>query len=59
MTLEEDAAADGLAVLGGFHPEPEDAAPEGTATILMLGPVGPAFWERFRSFTAQAEAICG
>jgi hypothetical protein len=40
-------AGAGLAVLGGFHPGPEDGAPEGTGTILLVGPAGPAFWEVF------------
>lgn len=55
MTLEADAAREGLAVLGGFHPGPEDGAPQGAATILMLGPSGPAFWERFRASPEHAD----
>lgn len=49
MTLEADAAVEGLSILGGFHPGPEDGAPEGTTAILMLGPIGPAFWDRFQA----------
>ena len=55
MTPEAAAAAEGLAVLGGFHPEPGDGAPEGAATILLLGPDGPRFWERFRSSAEFAD----
>ena len=50
MTPEaEAAAAEGLAVLGGLHPGPGDGAPAGTATLLLLGPDGAGFWERFRA----------
>lgn len=53
VTLDAIAAAAGaeaLAVLGGFHPGPGDGAPEGCATLLMLGPApGAAFWGRFRA----------
>lgn len=38
------AAGQRLQVLGGFHPGPEDGAPPGTATLLLLGPEGPGFW---------------
>ena len=31
------AAADGLTPLGAFHPAPEDAAPPGTGTLVLLG----------------------
>ena len=41
------AAADGLTPLGAFHPAPEDAAPPGTGTLVLLGPAGPEFWEGF------------
>lgn len=49
MTLKTALAAKGLAVLGGFHPVPGDGAPEGTGTILLVGPAGPSFWDVFRS----------
>ncbi|MWD26563.1 ferredoxin [Aquicoccus sp. SCR17] len=51
-TLEHQARRRHLAVLGGFHPGPEDSAPEGTGTILMLGPDEPGFWP---AFTAAPE----
>ncbi|MCX7646776.1 MAG: ferredoxin [Rhodobacteraceae bacterium] len=45
--------AEGLAILGGFHPEPgEPDLPPGSATLLLLGPHEPGFWARF---TAGAE----
>jgi epoxyqueuosine reductase len=56
VAIEADAAAVGLAVLGGFYPGPDDAAPQGTVTLLLLGPDGPRFWARFQ---ASAEATDG
>lgn len=45
--FEQDANARHLTILGGFHPTPEDNAPEGCKTLLMLGPDEPAFWPAF------------
>jgi epoxyqueuosine reductase len=39
----------GLAPLGAFHPAPDDGAPEGCRTLVLLGPDGPDFWPRFRA----------
>lgn len=36
-----------LAVFGALHPSPEDKAPEGIQTIVMLGPEEPGFWAHF------------
>lgn len=36
-----------LAVFGGFHPGPDDGAPPGTRTLLLIGPDEPGFWPRF------------
>ncbi len=33
-----------LDIFGGFHPGPEDGAPKGTQTLLLLGPHEPGFW---------------
>jgi hypothetical protein len=55
MTLDRVAAAltpHALAVLGGFHATPDDDLPNGTATLLLLGPDQPAFWPHF---TAEPE----
>lgn len=52
MSLHATLAAHHLTILGGFHPTPEDGTPEGTQTLLMLGPLEPGFWAHF---TAQAE----
>ncbi len=40
------AGAQGLALLGGFHPEPDDGVPEGQGTLFLIGP-GPDFWPAF------------
>ncbi len=49
-------AAVRLAVLGGFHPTPDDTLPAGTKTVLLIGPDGPDFWTHF---TATPEAADG
>ena len=52
MTLAAIAARarpDGLAPLGAFHPGPDDGAPAGCGTLVLLGPDGPDFWPRFRA----------
>lgn len=46
--LEQAAVPLGLAVRGAFHPTPEDSAPDGTKTIVMLGPDEPGFWRLFQ-----------
>lgn len=38
------AKAVGLDLFGGFHPGDEDGVPEGTGTLLLLGPREPGFW---------------
>jgi epoxyqueuosine reductase len=45
------AAAEGLALLGAFHPAPADGAPARCGTLALLGP-GPDFWA---AFTAAPE----
>jgi epoxyqueuosine reductase len=47
--------ATGLAVVGAFHPGPGDGAPEGTGTLLLLGPDGPAMWRAFRVASEAAD----
>ena len=49
-------APSGLAVVGGFHPEPDDGAPEGTGTLLLVGPDGDRMWP---VFSASPEAADG
>lgn len=38
------ARARHLDVVGAFHPTPGDDAPQGTKTLLLLGPSEPGFW---------------
>ena len=38
---------EGLLLRGGFHPEPNDDAPPGTATLLLIGNAGPEMWYAF------------
>lgn len=38
------AAQHRLAVFGALHPDPDDGAPEGTGTLVLLGPAEPGFW---------------
>ncbi len=38
-----------LDILGAFHPSDDDRAPEGTGTIVLLGPLEPGFWAHFTS----------
>lgn len=45
--IEDAAAAEGLAVVGAFHPDSEDLAPEGSGTLVLLGPGGPEMWAAF------------
>lgn len=54
--IERDARTRHLRVLGGFHPIPEDKAPEGCKTLIMLGPDEPAFWPHLQT---QAECLDG
>jgi hypothetical protein len=47
--IDEVVAADGLTVLGAFHPEASDAVPVSCGTLALIGPREPEFWEVFRS----------
>ena len=47
--IERLAQLHGLAIVGAFHPVPEDLLPEGTATLILLGPDGPEMWEAFQA----------
>lgn len=46
------AAAHALTVLGAFHPDSASGVPEGTRTLVLLGPAEPGFWAHV---TAQPE----
>jgi hypothetical protein len=36
----------GLDIVAAFHPKPDDLAPEGCQTLILLGPLEPGFWAR-------------
>ncbi len=42
-----EVGATGLGIVGWFHPRPEDGAPPGTGTLLLLGPSDGAMWALF------------
>lgn len=44
--LRQRVRAEGLDIFGAFHPDPSDGVPEGTATLVLLGPDEPGFWAR-------------
>ncbi|MGP6088496.1 ferredoxin [Antarctobacter jejuensis] len=44
---DTQAACAGLRLRGALHPGSEDGAPEGTGTLLLLGPDEPGFWPLF------------
>jgi epoxyqueuosine reductase len=54
--ISDRLSAHHLAVMGGFHPGPEDGAPQGTQTLLLVGPAEPGFWAHL---TAQPEWLDG
>lgn len=54
-TLEAEAEARQLRVLGGFHPRSGDGAPQGCATLLMIGPAEPGFWPVFQASPETAD----
>jgi len=45
--VDRAAAAHGLAVVGAFHPEAGDGAPDGIATLCLLGARGNRLWAVF------------
>jgi hypothetical protein len=46
-------AAHGLLPRGAFHPGPEDGAPDGAGTILLVGNAGPRMWRTFPAAMPQ------
>lgn len=53
--ITASARRHGLAVVGAFHPRPEDLAPEGTGTLVLLGADGPGMWEVFSASGEHAD----
>ena len=50
--IENSALNKMLTVFGAFHPGRDEMAPEGTGTLVLLGPAQPGFWA---GFTASPE----
>ena len=48
MALDDDIKAEGLSILGDLPVSSSDPVPEGTRSILMLGPDEPNFWKIFK-----------
>lgn len=47
VALDEVAArlaAERLAIFGALHPEPDEGAPPGTGTLVLIGPLEPGYW---------------
>ena len=55
-TVGRAAAAEGLAVVGAFHPQTGDGAPEGIGTICLLGAGQGRMWQ---AFSGSPEAVDG
>ncbi len=52
MTLDDIRAlcqAQQLDIFGAFHTVPDDGAPDGCQTLLLLGPHEPGFWDALTS----------
>ncbi len=46
--IDARAARQRLSVFGAFHAGPDDGVPEGTETLVLLGPDEPGFWDHVR-----------
>lgn len=55
-TLQNAARPHHLTIVGAFHPDADDGAPEGTGTLVLLAPAEPTFWPHF---TASPEYLDG
>lgn len=53
--LDTEARALGLCLRGALHPTPEDLAPDGTQTLVLLGPDEPRFWPIFQESAELAD----
>ncbi len=47
--LAKAAAQEHLAVFGAFHPTPQDKAPDGCGTLVLLGPQEPGYWDHIQT----------
>lgn len=48
-TLRAALTRHGLILRGGLHPQPDDEAPDGIATLLLIGNAGAAMWPHFQA----------
>ncbi|KMK68225.1 hypothetical protein [Puniceibacterium sp. IMCC21224] len=55
-TLEAEAQTVGLTIRGAFHPTPGDMPPAGCATLLLLGPNEPVFWQHYAAAPESRDA---
>lgn len=46
--LAQAAGMAQLDIFGAFHPGPDDLAPKGCGTLVLLGPLEPGFWPHMR-----------
>ncbi|NHX27468.1 ferredoxin, partial [Escherichia coli] len=42
-------------MFGAFHPNADDNAPGGCATLILIGPREPGFWPRFSASPEYAD----
>ena len=57
IELDAALARHRLGVLGGFHPESDEAGfPAGTQTLLLIGPAEPGFWAQVREKADWSQA---
>ena len=56
-TLQAQANDRFLNILGAFHPNADDTAPEGTRTLVLLGPLEPKFWDHLRASEEWADGV--
>ncbi|MFW2545239.1 ferredoxin [Primorskyibacter sp. 2E107] len=57
VTADRAAQAAGLRLRGALHPAPQDLAPAGTGTVLLLGPDEPGFWPVFATSPEYADGL--
>jgi hypothetical protein len=53
--LATTLATHGLLPRGAFHLGPDDGAPDGAATILLVGHAGPGMWRAFTAARGESE----
>ena len=55
--LEQAAHAAGLCLRGFFAPDPDAVLPDGTQTLVLLGPDEPRFWPLFAASDEYLNAV--